>query len=40
MHLTGDNPLDPKAWTKHDGPVIKSANGEYGTGHNTWAFLI
>ncbi|WVQ75391.1 hypothetical protein IAR50_005011 [Cryptococcus sp. DSM 104548] len=34
LHLTGTDPLDPASWTKTDGPVFSSANGEYGPGHN------
>ncbi|ODN91435.1 hypothetical protein L198_05949 [Cryptococcus wingfieldii CBS 7118] len=34
LHLTGDDPLLPASWTKTEGPVFSSANGEYGPGHN------
>ncbi|WVQ75951.1 hypothetical protein IAR50_005586 [Cryptococcus sp. DSM 104548] len=35
LHLTGDDPMDPAAWSKvTDGPVFSSGNGEYGPGHN------
>ncbi|ODO01660.1 hypothetical protein I350_06486 [Cryptococcus amylolentus CBS 6273] len=34
LHLTGDDPLLPSSWTKTEGPVFSSANGEYGPGHN------
>nr|ODN93698.1 hypothetical protein L204_04882 [Cryptococcus depauperatus CBS 7855] len=35
LHLRGDDPLDPKAWSKRtEGPVFSSANSEYGPGHN------
>ncbi len=34
LELTGDDPLDPDAWTKSDEPVFTKANGVYGPGHN------
>ncbi|ODO07919.1 hypothetical protein I350_03500 [Cryptococcus amylolentus CBS 6273] len=35
LHLIGDDPMDPAAWSKKtDGPVFSSGNGEYGPGHN------
>jgi len=33
LELTGSNPLDGKSWRK-SGPIMKSANGNYGPGHN------
>lgn len=30
---TGYDPMDPKSWVK-SGPVLSSANGNFGTGHN------
>lgn len=34
--FTGDDPLDPDAWTKRPEPVFKRSeeNGVYGPGHN------
>ncbi|ODN74745.1 hypothetical protein L202_07068 [Cryptococcus amylolentus CBS 6039] len=34
LHLTGSDPLDFNSWTKTEGPVFQSGNGEYGPGHN------
>ncbi|KKK25318.1 glycosyl hydrolase, family 43 [Aspergillus ochraceoroseus] len=37
--LTWDGTSDPRtaaAWTKHNGCVLSSANGNYGTGHNSF----
>lgn len=34
LELTGDDPLDPNAWTKSEEPVFTKANGVYGPGHN------
>ncbi|KIM75265.1 glycoside hydrolase family 43 protein [Piloderma croceum F 1598] len=35
LELTGSDPLSPSSWKKvTSGPVFKSANGLYGTGHN------
>lgn len=35
---SGD-PLDSASWTKSDGPVFVSADGNYGTGHNGYVSL-
>ncbi|WP_417358801.1 family 43 glycosylhydrolase [Gallaecimonas pentaromativorans] len=34
IELTGDNPLDPKAWTHAAQPVFERGNGVFGPGHN------
>lgn len=34
LELTGNDPLDPNAWTKSQQPVFSQANGVYGPGHN------
>lgn len=31
------DPLDRASWTKSEGPVFTSANGNYGTGHNWYS---
>lgn len=34
VELTGDDPMDPAAWTKFDKPFFSKANGVYGPGHH------
>ncbi|PWF64138.1 alpha-N-arabinofuranosidase [Shewanella sp. BC20] len=34
VELTGDDPMDPAAWTKYDKPFFSKANGVYGPGHH------
>ena len=34
LELTGENPLDPAAWTKHPEPVFQSTAFTYGVGHS------
>jgi GH43 family beta-xylosidase len=36
LALRGTNPLDSKSWIK-SGPIMTSANGNYGPGHNGFA---
>ena len=33
LTLTGDDPLDPGAWTKREKPVLRQREGAYGPGH-------
>ena len=33
LELTGSNPLDPAAWTKHTDPLFSSTNETFGVGH-------
>jgi GH43 family beta-xylosidase len=34
LELTGENPLDPSAWTKHPEPVFQGNASTYGVGHS------
>ena len=34
LELTGDDPLDPDAWTKYDQPVFRSTAEVFGVGHS------
>jgi len=34
LELVGDNPLDPKAWKKHEKPVFTATEQTYGIGHS------
>ncbi|WVF69722.1 hypothetical protein IAT40_004501 [Kwoniella sp. CBS 6097] len=34
LELVGNDPMNPDNWSKSDGPVFSSGNGEYGPGHN------
>lgn len=34
LELTGDDPLDPAAWTEHDRPVFRSTGSTFGVGHS------
>ncbi|MFG0332971.1 MAG: family 43 glycosylhydrolase, partial [Maioricimonas sp. JB049] len=34
LELTGDDPLDPSAWTKHAEPVFAGTEETYGVGHS------
>ncbi len=34
LELVGDNPLDPKAWKKHEKPVFTGTGQTYGIGHS------
>ncbi|SJL83960.1 family 43 glycosylhydrolase [Vibrio palustris] len=34
LKLTGNDPMNPRAWTKYEQPVLTQANGIYGPGHN------
>lgn len=36
LELTGQDPLDPAAWTKHPEPVFKSGGATIGVGHSTF----
>jgi GH43 family beta-xylosidase len=36
LELTGADPLDPAAWTKHPEPVFKSGGATIGVGHSTF----
>tara|TARA_R110001592_G_scaffold62863_14_gene192476 strand:+ start:116 stop:1150 length:1035 start_codon:yes stop_codon:yes gene_type:complete len=38
LRLTGDNPMNPQDWTKHDKPIFtkSEANGVYAPGHNSF----
>lgn len=37
LELTDSNPLDPKAWVKHDRPVFTSTEQTFGVGHSCFA---
>ncbi len=34
LELTGNDPLDPLSWRKHDRPVFRSTDQTYGVGHS------
>lgn len=34
LTLTGTDPMNPAAWSKHPNPVFQAGNGVYGPGHN------
>ncbi|KAL3482180.1 glycosyl hydrolase [Aspergillus californicus] len=36
LEYEGGDPLDSASWTKSDGPLFVSADGNYGTGHNAF----
>ena len=37
LELTGRDPLDPKSWRKHPGPVFQSSAFTFGVGHSCFA---
>jgi len=37
LELTGSDPLDPRAWAKHEKPVFSGTDRTYGVGHSCFA---